>query len=207
MAKRITKRQADILSWIAEFMRDEGFPPTIQEICEAFKISSTNGANDHLNALERKGYLTRSSKARSIQLTGKGEHSLYRTDAEALPLVGRVAAGSPILAEENIDSYIPVPASQARVGAFCLRVQGDSMIEDGILDGDLIVVDPGLQARKGDTVVALVDEDDATVKRFYPKGEIIELRPANSSMEPIEVPAAMVKLQGVVIGLQRDLGR
>ncbi len=205
MARGITKRQADVLQYIVDFINDEGYPPTIAEIAVHFKIKSTNGVNDHLVALERKGYITRTKKARSIQLTGKGEHSLYRAPAEALPLVGCVAAGSPILAQENIEEFVPVSAHQAHEGGYCLRVRGDSMIEDGILDGDTIIVDGKRSAKKGDVVVALVDEDEATVKRYIPHGATVELMPANCEMEPIIVPASMVQIQGVVVGLQRDI--
>ena len=205
MARNITQRQADVLQYIVDFMGEENFPPTIAEIAAHFNIKSTNGVNDHLAALERKGYITRTKKARSIQLTGKGEHSLDRAPAEALPLVGSVAAGSPILAEENIEEYVPVAAHQANEGGFCLRVRGDSMIEDGILDGDTIIVDGKRSPRKGDVVVALVDEDEATVKRYIPHGSEVELMPANCEMQPIIVPSNMVQIQGVVIGLHRDI--
>ena len=121
-----------------------------------------------------------------------------------LPLLGRVAAGQPILAEENIEEYIPVSSSLADRRAFCLRVQGDSMIEDGILDGDIIIVDQERRARTGDVVVALV-EDEATVKHFHPRGNMVELRPANATMQPMTFPASSVSLQGVVVALQRSL--
>ena len=120
------------------------------------------------------------------------------------PLVGHVAAGYPVLAEENIEDHVPIEAGLAEKGAFCLRVYGDSMIEAGILDGDIVVVDQNRRAREGDIVVALVDEDDATVKYFHPKGHDIILMPANSSMEPIVADARSVKIQGVVVSLQRN---
>jgi len=207
MAKGLTKRQAEVLDCIVDFMRENNYPPTIAEIGAYFGISSTNGVNDHLAALERKGFITRSSKARSIQLTPKAEHSLYHVEADALPLVGRVAAGFPILAQENIEDYVPVAKSLARDQAFCLRVQGDSMIEDGIFDGDIIVVDSKAKPRPGDIVVALVEDDEATVKRFYPHGDQVELRPANAAMQTMLLPGQAVQLQGVVIALQRDYSR
>jgi repressor LexA len=204
MAKELTKRQAAILQYIVERIRNDGMPPTIAEIGQRFKISSTNGVNDHLVALERKGYITRTSKARSIHVTEKASAGLYRTEVSMVPRVGRIAAGSPILAEENISDQVPVAASHARAGAFALDVQGDSMIEDGIFDGDIIIVDPNAPARNGDVVVALVHED-ATVKRYFRHGDMVELRPANSAMAPILVPAATVRLQGVVVALQRTI--
>lgn len=204
MAKGLTRRQKEILDFIIDCIREDRMPPTIAEIGENFGITSTNGVNDHLVALEKKGYIERSSKARSIQVTDKGAAGLYEADAAALPLVGRIAAGSPILAEENIEEYIPVAAAQASPGGFCLTVQGDSMIDDGILDGDTIVIDPQKRVRKGDVVVALID-GEATVKHFYRDGDSIELRPANSSMKPMHFHAREVELQGVVVGLQRTL--
>jgi repressor LexA len=205
MAKGLTRRQEDILHYIVTCIRDNGMPPTIAEIGRRFNISSTNGVNDHLVALERKGYIERSSKARSIRVTEKGAAGLYGAGAAMVPLVGRIAAGFPILAEENIEDSIPVPPALDAKDSYALRVQGDSMIEDGILDGDIIIVDPSRRAGKGDIVVALVD-DEATVKRFHPHGDMIELRPANAAMQSLIVPARDVQLQGVVVGLQRVLG-
>jgi repressor LexA len=204
MARGMTQRQREILDYIIGCIRDRGLPPTIAEIGDHFGITSTNGVNDHLLALEKKGYIERSSKARGIRVLEKATVSLYRSDVGVLPLLGRVAAGSPILAEENIEEYVPVSASLAERKAFCLRVQGDSMIEDGIFDGDIIIVDQDKRPRTGDVVVALV-EDEATVKHYHPKGSQIELRPANSTMQPMVYPAGSVTLQGVVVALQRNL--
>ncbi len=204
MAKGLTRRQADILAYIIDCIRDNGLPPTIAEVGEEFGITSTNGVNDHLRALEKKGYIERSSKARSIHVTEKAEAGLYKTDVGSLPLLGRIAAGHPILAEENVEGQVIVAAALARDGSYCLRVQGDSMIEDGILDGDVIIVDQTATPSAGDVVVALI-EDEATVKRFYRHGDMVELRPANAAMRPFLVPAANVKLQGTVIALQRSL--
>ncbi len=204
MAKDLTKRQREILDYIIECVRERGLPPTIAEIGEEFGIASTNGVNDHLVALEKKGFIERSSKARGIHITSKAAIGLYQSEVGVLPLVGQVAAGLPVLAEENIEGHVPVDASMAQRAAFCLRVTGDSMIEDGILDGDIIIVDQGKKARRGDVVVALVD-DEATVKHFYPEGSTIELRPANSTMKTMRFPAQDVSLQGVVVALQRSL--
>jgi repressor LexA len=204
MAKELTRRQKDILDYIIECVRERGLPPTIAEIGEEFGIASTNGVNDHLVALEKKGFIERSSKARGILITEKAAIGLYQSDVGVLPLVGNVAAGQPILAEENIEGHIPVDAQMAQRRAFCLRVRGDSMIEDGILDGDIIIVDQEKRARAGDVVVALV-EDEATVKHYYPRGATVELRPANANMETMVFPARDVSLQGVVVALQRSL--
>ncbi len=211
MARGLTDRQRQVLNFIASFMRDEGYPPTLAEICQEFHLASTNAANDHLAALEKKGYVKRTSGARTLRLTDKwmeefGEPygSNGAVDAGALPLVGRVAAGSPIFADENVDGHIVVAADFARKGNFCLRISGDSMIEAGILDGDVVVVDGAVPPREGDIVVALF-EDEATVKYFYPHGPMVELRPANRTMQPFLVPAERLTLQGVVVALQRTL--
>ena len=204
MARGLPDRQETILRFIIESIRDYGRPPTIAEIGEEFGITSTNGVNDHLIALEKKGYIERTSKARGIHVTPKGATGLYQNDSAMVPLLGHVAAGQPILAEENIEGYVPVTGALAKHGAFCLRVHGDSMIEDGILDGDTVVVDPTLKPKRGDVVVALL-EDEATVKYYYPKGREVELRPANSTMSPIVAPAADLRLQGVVVSVQRTL--
>lgn len=204
MAKELTRRQAAILQFIIESIRDRGYPPTIAEIGEEFGITSTNGVNDHLIALKRKGYIARSSKARGIHVTEKAAAGLYQNQVGLLPLVGRVAAGQPILAEENIEDHLPVSPALARRKAYCVRVNGDSMVDDGILDGDVIIVDLERSPRPGDVVVALVD-DEVTVKRYYLHGERIELRPANASMQPMVFPARSVQLQGVVVALQRTI--
>lgn len=202
MAKELTKRQRAILEFIITSIRDNGLPPTIAEIGLKFKIASTNGVNDHLVALERKGYITRSSKARAIHITPKGTTGLYQRNLSTLPLVGRVAAGYPILAEENIESEVHVGPGLANDHSFCLRVAGDSMIEAGIFDGDIIIVDGKRRPQKGNVVVALV-EDEATVKYFHPESGVVELRPANPAMSPMRYPAQSVQVQGVVVGLQR----
>ncbi len=204
MSTELTKRQAAILKFIIECIRDNGAPPTIAEIGERFDISSTNGVNDHLVALEKKGFIERSSKARGITVTSQGAPGLYQNEAAMAPVVGRIAAGTLSLAEQHIEDYVPVPVKLADRGGFCLKVRGESMIEDGILPGDLVVVDPTIRPRAGDVVVALVDEE-ATVKHYHPRGREIELRPANSTMKPIVVLAEDVSIQGVVVSVQRQL--
>lgn len=203
MAKGLTKRQETILRFIIESIRDVGYPPTIAEIGDEFGITSTNGVNDHLLALEKKGYIERSSKARGIHVTPKAAAGLYQHESAMVPLVGEVAAGNPILAEENIESYIPVTTEMAKTGSYCLRVRGESMIEDGILHGDIVIVDQTRRPKTGEVVVALVD-GDATVKHFHPNGDMIELHPANATMEPIIVSPHDLHIQGVVVGLQRN---
>jgi len=185
-------------------MNKNGMPPTISEIGRRFKIASTNAVSDHLHALERKGYITRTSKARSIHLTEKVAASVHLTQVAVVPVVGQIAAGVPLLAEENIESHVPVAASTARKGVFGLRVQGDSMIEAGILAGDIIIVDPNISPNQGDVVVALV-ENEATVKRYYRHGHLVELRPANSAMKSLFYPLEVLQIQGVVVALQRKI--
>lgn len=204
MAKGLTKRQAAILSYIVSAFRERRMAPTVMEIGSHFGFRSTNAVFQHLSALRKKGYIDRSSKARSIRLTDQAAVRFYQDDVGTLPLVGRIAAGQPILAEENIEGRVAVSAAWAKPGAFCLRVQGDSMIGDGILDGDIIIVDPGAIPSPGDIVVALVN-DEATVKRYYLHGDMVELRPANAAMTPLVVPAAYVQVQGVVVALQRRI--
>lgn len=204
MAPEITPRQAAVLNFIAECIEENGYPPTIQEIGHRFGIASTNGVFDHLKTLERKGFIERSSKARSIRLTPKAAAGMTRRHNNTLPLVGRVAAGYPLLALENIEDYVPVTPRLARKNAFCLRVTGDSMIDAHILEGDIIIVDRDRRPATKDIVVALV-EDEATVKYYYPKDEVVELHPANAAMAPMIFPAEAVQVQGVVISLQRTM--
>ncbi len=205
MARGLTKRQAAVLRMIIRCIQRNGMPPTIAEIGEHFGITSTNGVNDHLRALERKGYITRSSKARSIKITDKAASGLYTADVAMVPVVGRIAAGLPIFAEENVEEHIPLSATDyPGESCFALKVQGDSMIDDGILDGDTIIVDPSARVRQGDVVVAMVD-DEVTVKRFFRHGEMVELRPANEQMEPMLFPGRRVSIQGVVTALHRTV--
>ncbi len=204
MTRQLTKRQSAILQYVAANIREKGFPPTIAEIGAQFAIASTNGVNDHLVALERKGYIRRSSKARSIQVTDKAALDLYRDHVGTLPLVGRIAAGTPLLASENIEDEVAVDPALVKDRSYCLRVQGDSMIEDGILDGDIIVVDQDKEASPGSVVVALVGEE-ATVKHFHPHDNLIELRPANATLRSLFFDPDEVRLQGVVVALQRTL--
>lgn len=202
MAKDLTRRQAAILRFIIESIRDAGYPPTIAEIGEKFGIASTNAVNDHLLALQRKGCITRSSKARGIHVTDQASLGLYQNMPGQLPLLGRIAAGSPILAQENVETYVPIPPALGDISGYCLRVHGDSMIDDAILDGDVIVVDQKRLPVPGDIVVALVG-DEATVKHYFPKGDHVELHPANATMKPMIFPSSTVRIQGVVVALQR----
>lgn len=224
--EELTDRQRAILAFVAEHIRQQRFPPTIREIGRAMGIRSTNGVNDHLKALERKGYLERGEmKSRALVPTAQAWSLLgMAVDEPAgtrpanddgmieIPLLGRVAAGAPILAEENFESTVRVdpgllgPAA-ARGDVFALRVQGDSMIGDGIFDGDILFVRSQATARKGEIVVAMI-EGEATVKRFYPEGDRIRLQPSNPRLQPIYVRKADMResqIVGVAVGIFRNL--
>jgi repressor LexA len=205
MKADLTGRQRQVFEFITRSIDERGYPPTLREIGAHMRIRSTNGVNDHLKALERKGWITREDlKSRALRPV---ETTAHLVD---VPLVGRVAAGQPLLAEENLEGNLKVDRffiGQSRE-VFALRVQGDSMIEDGIYDGDFIFVRKQLTAERGDTVVAMID-GEATVKRYYPEGDVIRFQPANSNMDPILVRRRdfrTVNLIGVVVGVYRKLG-
>ncbi|HEX3696565.1 MAG TPA: transcriptional repressor LexA [Polyangia bacterium] len=214
----LTDRQQEILDFISQSIVERGYPPTLREIGTHFGIRSTNGVNDHLRALEKKGYLQREDlKSRALRPVALGgqtaaatrERDDARADIVEIPLVGRVAAGVPLLAVENVQDTVQVDRffiGQTRE-VFALRVKGESMIEDGIFDGDFIFVRKQLQANRGDTVVAMIN-DEATVKRYYPEGDTIRFQPANASMQPILVKKREFKsinIIGVVIGVYRKM--
>jgi repressor LexA len=209
----LTDRQREILDFITQSIRERGYPPTLREIGLHFGIKSTNGVNDHLRALEKKGYLQREDlKSRALRPMGmRGPVRAPTRDDEMvdIPLVGRVAAGVPLLAVENVEDTVRVDRffiGQTRE-VFALRVKGDSMIEDGIFDGDYIFVRKQLQASRGDIVVAMIN-DEATVKRYYPEGDNIRFQPANAAMEPIIVRKRdwkSVNLIGLVVGVYRKM--
>lgn len=199
----LTDRQQQVLDFIEECIGGRGYPPTLREIGLRLDIKSTNGVNDHLKALEKKGYLKRGTmKSRALCPTTSSQFL-------EVPLLGQVPAGQPLQAMENMESMLKVDRSllSTEQDVFALRVKGDSMIEDGILDGDILFVGHGLEARRGDTVVAMVGEE-ATVKRFYPEGDRIRLQPANSAMAPIYVDrsgARELTIAGVVVGVYRKV--
>ena len=179
----------------------KGYPPTVREICETVKLKSTSSVHSHLEQLERNGYIRRDpTKPRTIEITDD-TFNLARRELVNVPLIGTVAAGAPLLAQENIESYFPIPAEiLPNRETFMLTVKGDSMIEAGILSGDRVIVAQTDTAENGEIVVALLD-DSATVKRFFREDGYIRLQPENSSMEPILVK--QVRILGRVIGLFR----
>ena len=185
---KISAKQQEILDFMKQEILNKGYPPTVRDICEAVNLKSTSSVHSHLETLEKNGYIHRDpTKPRAIEIIDDN-FNLTRREVVNVPIVGRVAAGEPILAVENIENYFPIPAEfMPNQDTFMLRVKGESMINAGILDGDLIVVMKQDTARNGDMVVALVD-DSATVKTFYKEGDHIRLQPENDTMAPIIVP-------------------
>jgi len=205
----LSQRQADVLDFVVQAIETRGLPPSYREIGDALGIASTNGVSDHVKALIKKGYLKKldggAGKARGLQLTAKSRSMHANDNLIEIPLVGHVAAGSPILAEEHHESVVHFDANLLRGDGptFALRVRGDSMIEEGIHDGDMVLVRQQATARNGDIVVALV-EGEATVKYYFHEGHRIRLQPANSSMDPIFVgPDQETLIQGTVAGVVR----
>jgi repressor LexA len=206
----LNDKAREILEFIRDFVRRRGMPPTIREIGEHFSIRSTNGVRYHLEALEDAGFIRRNKKiSRGLELAETGGAVATMDEGEfGIPVLGRVAAGAPILAEQNFDSTIePNRFFGDLKGLFALKVRGDSMIEAGILEGDYVVVRSQERASPGEMVVALVD-DEATVKYYRPRGSRIELEPANERYQPIVVErGAEFRILGVVKGIIRTVGR
>jgi repressor LexA len=206
----VTERQRAILDYLREFVDENGYPPTVREIGEAVGLRSPSTVHAHLAQLERAGLLRRDpTKPRAIELADRRrETEEAHPDVHRLPLVGEIAAGGPLLAEQNIDDYIAVPEPLSRGGEeFLLRVKGDSMVNAGILDGDFVVVQRRQDARDGEIVVALAGDDEsadeATVKRLFREGGRVRLQPENDALEPIY--ADHVQILGKVIGVFRSL--
>ena len=198
---KISDKQREILEYIKKEILNRGYPPAVREICEAVDLKSTSSVHSHLETLEKNGYIRRDpTKPRAIEIIDEN-FNLTRREVVNVPMIGRVAAGQPILAVENIDNYFPIPAEfMPNEESFMLRVKGESMINVGILDGDNILVKRQKDARNGDIVVALV-EDSATVKTFYKENGHIRLQPENDDMDPIIVPDC--EILGKVFGVFR----
>lgn len=199
---KITNKQREVLEYLKQQVLQKGYPPSVREICDAVGLKSTSSVHAHLESLERNGYIRKDpTKPRAIEIVDDG-FNLVRTETVYIPEVGKVAAGQPILAIENIDAYLPFPAYMIPQGkdVFVLTVKGDSMVDAGIFDGDKLVVAKQSTAQNGEIVVALVD-DSATVKTFYKEDGHYRLQPQNSSMEPIIVDN--VEIIGKVISLFR----
>jgi len=201
LADNLSERQTRILDYIRYVTKVRNYPPSVREIGEAVGLSSSSTVHNHLNQLERKGLIKRDpSKSRTVQLTSDIEADQERRNAISVPIVGHVAAGSPILAEQNIEDHVLLSADLAKEGYFLLRVRGDSMVNAGILDGDLVLVRPQHEASNGSIVVALVD-GDATVKRFERSNGHVKLIAENPAYEPIVT--TNVSLVGLVRGVIR----
>lgn len=197
----LTKRQREVLEFIRSFQRGRGYAPSLEEIAAHFGLAAVSTVHEHLKNLTEKGYLRRGwNRARSIEPLVGGE-------AVEVPLAGTVAAGEPIEAVEVPESIALPPGFTGRGESFVLRVKGDSMMGDGILDGDLIVVEKRRRVENGAMAVVLVRGGEATVKRFYQEGGTVRLRPSNPRMKEIVLPAAEVEVRGVVTGLVRRYGR
>ena len=199
---RISSKQQEILDYIKNEILNRGFPPAVREICEAVHLKSTSSVHSHLEALEKNGYIRRdATKPRAIEIFDDN-FNLARREVVNVPLVGTVAAGQPILAVENIETYFPVPAEfMPNEQSFMLRVKGDSMANAGIFDGDQVLVNQQTSAENGDIVVALV-EDSATVKTFYKEDGYYRLQPENDYMDPILVQDNL-QILGKVFGVFR----
>ena len=198
---KISDKQREILEYIKAEILNRGYPPAVREICEAVKLKSTSSVHAHLETLEKNGYIHRDpTKPRAIEIVDEN-FNLTRREMVNVPIVGKVAAGEPILAVENIENYFPIPAEfMPNEQTFILQVHGESMINAGILDGDYILVQQQSTANDGDMVVALVD-DSATVKTFYKENGYYRLQPENDFMDPIIVSEVMI--MGKVIGTFR----
>ena len=198
---KITAKQQEILEYIKETILKKGYPPAVREICEAVHLKSTSSVHSHLETLEENGYIRRDpTKPRTIEILDDC-FNLTRREVVNVPLLGSIAAGQPLLAQENIESYFPIPAEiLPNTDTFMLTVKGESMINAGIFDGDQIIVSRQSNAENGEIVVALL-EDSATVKRFYKEEDYYRLQPENDFMDPIICKD--VQILGKVIGLLR----
>ncbi len=203
MGRGLTRRQAEILTFIQRHGDTHGYPPSVREIGRALGLTSSSTVHSHLAALEKKGYVRRDpSKPRALEIL-RNEQAFPPKKVVPLPIVGRVAAGTPLLAQENIEDYFPLPVDFIRGDdVFILRVQGDSMIGAGIFDGDYVIVRRQPTARNGDIVVARL-EDEATVKRFFRESDHVRLQPENPTLEPIL--SRDVHIEGKVVGLIRKM--
>lgn len=204
---KVSKRQEAILEFIKEQVRSKGYPPSVREIGEAVGLASSSTVHGHLSRLEGKGLIRRDpTKPRAIEvITPQEELAIPRQEVIHVPLIGKVTAGNPITAIENIEEFFPLPNTYgtSEENLFMLEIMGESMIEAGILDGDYVIVKKQSNANNGEIVVAMTEDDEATVKRFFKEKNHIRLQPENSSMEPILVNN--VAILGKVVGLYRNV--
>ncbi|UCZ51632.1 transcriptional repressor LexA [Bacillus shivajii] len=204
---KLSKRQQDILAFIKDKVKEKGYPPSVREIGEAVGLASSSTVHGHLSRLEKKGYIRRDpTKPRAIEVIGMEDEPSRVSESPSLyiPVIGKVTAGSPITAIENIEEYLPMPAHLVGdENSFILEIQGDSMIEAGIFDGDYVVVRQQQSANNGDIVVAMTEEDEATVKRFFKEKDHVRLQPENATLEPIIL--RNVHILGKVVGVFRTI--
>ncbi|WLR61931.1 transcriptional repressor LexA [Guptibacillus hwajinpoensis] len=204
---KLSKRQQDILDFIKVEVKQKGYPPSVREIGEAVGLASSSTVHSHLARLEKKGYIRRDpTKPRAIEVLGLDETiDIPRQHTVNVPVIGKVTAGQPITAIENVEEYFPLPEqfAQDEEHTFILVIEGDSMIEAGIYNGDMVIVKQQPTANNGDIVVAMTDEAEATVKRFFKESNYFRLQPENSSMEPIILDS--VSILGKVIGVFRSI--
>jgi len=204
---KLTERQKEILNYVENYIKLNAYPPSIRDIGEHFNISSPRGVAKHLEALEKKGYIERTGVSRGIRIIKNSDGTEYdpAQDVIMVPLAGVIAAGEAIQAVENREESVPVPASMIRKGFdyFVLKVKGNSMVDSHILNGDLVVLRKQEWANNGDVVAALIDNENATLKKFENQGPKIRLIPSNPDMLPILVEANRLKVQGKMVGLLR----
>ncbi|CZQ79962.1 transcriptional repressor LexA [Trichococcus ilyis] len=204
MVKNKDSRQLEVLQYIYEEVQEKGYPPTVREIGNAVKLSSTSTVHGHLSRLEKNGFIQRDpTKPRAIELTPAGLDKLGIM-ADKMPLLGTVTAGAPILAVEEATDYFPVPPDlkSGSGSLFMLKIRGDSMIDAGIFDGDSVIVRKQSTAENGDIVIAMTDDDEATCKRFYKEDNFYRLQPENPTMDPIILDSVLIL--GKVVGLYRN---
>ena len=209
MSEALTPRQREILNVISQSMQDRGYPPSVREIGEAVGLNSPSTVHNHLNTLQKMGFLRRDpTKPRAIEVRfdTNSEVAMERRPSRHVPLIGDVAAGTGVLAQENVEDLIPIPTDFTGEGElFMLRVRGDSMIESGILDGDFVVARQQTVAENGDIVVAGIPGDEATIKTFKKSGNNITLVPSNSSMKPMVFTSDEVQIYGILVTVMRKL--
>ncbi len=204
--KKLTRRQNDILNYIKKYTATHGYPPAIREICEGVGLSSPATAFVHVRNLQDAGYLKKTNnKFRTIEVLVENEYAEKNEDVIKVPLLGKITAGTPITAIEQPNEFFDLPASliPAKAEVFTLHVSGESMINRGIYDGDYVIVKRQSNAKNGDIVVAMTEENEATIKTFYKENDHIRLQPENDTMEPIILPN--VTILGIAIGLYRHL--
>ena len=204
MVKNKHSRQIEVLQYIYEEVQEKGYPPTVREIGNAVKLSSTSTVHGHLSRLEKNGFIQRDpTKPRAIELTQSGLDKLGIM-SDKMPLLGTVTAGAPILAVEEATDYFPVPPDlkSASGSLFMLKIRGESMIDAGIFDGDSVIIRKQATAENGDIVIAMTDDDEATCKRFYKENNYYRLQPENASMDPIILDSVIIL--GKVVGLYRN---